>query len=433
MRAVIQRWWPLAASWILMSAELPALSAVIARLPDPAVNLAAYGGVVFPLALIIESPIIMLLAASTALSKDWASYAKLRRFMRITSAVMTAVHVLIAFTPLYDLVVVGLIAPPPEIVEPARVGLMIMTPWTFAIAYRRFNQGVLIRFGHSRAIGLGTMIRLGSNVTTLIAGFLVGTLPGIAVATGAVAVGVMAEALYVGLRVQPVLRHQLRPAEPVKPPLTFYAMMAFYIPLALTSLLGLIIRPIGSAAISRMPDALASLAVWSVVQGLMFMVQSLGTAYNEVVVAMLDEPGAVRTLRRFAAILAVTTTAAMVLLAATSLSRVWFETISALPPALADMARVGLWLTLPLPAISALQSWFQGSIVNSRRTRGITEAVMVFMAVNGVILVAGVSWGQAAGLYVGLAAVVVASIAQTAWLAWRSRGAMRVILARAAA
>ena len=68
-------WWPLAASWLLMGAELPALSAVIARLPHPEINLAAYGGVVFPLALIIESPIIMLLAASTALCKDWASYA----------------------------------------------------------------------------------------------------------------------------------------------------------------------------------------------------------------------------------------------------------------------------------------------------------------------------------------------------------------------
>ena len=60
-----------------MSLELPALSAVIARLPNPDINLAAYGGVVFPLALILESPIIMLLAASTALSKDCASYQRL--------------------------------------------------------------------------------------------------------------------------------------------------------------------------------------------------------------------------------------------------------------------------------------------------------------------------------------------------------------------
>ncbi len=70
MRCIIRTWWPLAASWLLMGLEGPAISAVIARLANPEINLAAYGGVVFPLALFIEAPIIMLLAASTALSTD---------------------------------------------------------------------------------------------------------------------------------------------------------------------------------------------------------------------------------------------------------------------------------------------------------------------------------------------------------------------------
>ena len=72
-RRILHTWWPLAASWLLMGAELPALSAVVARLANPEINLAAYGGVVFPLALIFELPVIMLLAASTALSKDYDS------------------------------------------------------------------------------------------------------------------------------------------------------------------------------------------------------------------------------------------------------------------------------------------------------------------------------------------------------------------------
>ena len=71
-----------------MGVELPLMSAVVARLPDPTIHLAAYGGVVFPIALIIESPIIMLLSASTALSKDWASYRKLWYFMMIAGAAL---------------------------------------------------------------------------------------------------------------------------------------------------------------------------------------------------------------------------------------------------------------------------------------------------------------------------------------------------------
>jgi hypothetical protein len=120
LNRILNTWWPLAISWLFMGLELPALSSIVARLPEPKINLAAYGGVVYPLALIIESPIIMLLAASTALSKDWDSYQKIRKFMMWTSAILTGMHILIAFTPVYYLVVEKLIGAPVEIVEPAR-------------------------------------------------------------------------------------------------------------------------------------------------------------------------------------------------------------------------------------------------------------------------------------------------------------------------
>jgi hypothetical protein len=146
LKRIFTTWWPLAASWLLMGLELPALSAVIARLAEPEINLAAYGDIVFPLALIIESPIIMLLAASTALSKDQASYRKIWAFMMTISGVLTGLHLIIAFTPVYYFVAGSILGAPQEIIEPARIGLMIMTPWTWAIAYRRFNQGALIRY-----------------------------------------------------------------------------------------------------------------------------------------------------------------------------------------------------------------------------------------------------------------------------------------------
>ena len=81
LRQVWLTWWPLAASWILMGLELPIVSAIMARLADPKISLAAYGGIVFPLSMIVEAPIIMLLSASTALCKDRQSYQLLRRFM----------------------------------------------------------------------------------------------------------------------------------------------------------------------------------------------------------------------------------------------------------------------------------------------------------------------------------------------------------------
>jgi hypothetical protein len=426
MRRIYHSWWPLAASWLLMSAELPAISAIVARLADPKIHLAAYGGVVFPLALIIESPIIMLLAASTALSKDWASFARIRRFMMIASASLTALHLVVAFTPAYDFIVRGLLHAPSEIIEPARIGLIIMTPWTWAIAYRRFHQGVLIRFGHSHAITTGTIIRLGANLLILAVGYAVHNISGIVVATSAVTIGVIAEAIYIGLVTRPVLRDQLRHAPPVDPALTLVSFIDFYFPLVMTSLISLLVQPIGSAALGRMPMALDSLAVWPVVSGLIFMVRAMGIAFNEVVVALLDEPRSMQNLRRFASILIVFSTAILVLLVVTPLADIWFRLISALPPDLANMARLGTWLALPMPALSVMQSWFQGTILHSRKTRPITEAVIVFLLFNLVTLATGIAWGKIPGLYIGLGSFVISSLAQTGWLWLRSQQARKI-------
>ena len=67
---------------------------------------------------------------------------------------------------------------------------------TAAIAVRRFQQGLLIRFGHTRAVGIGTALRLSANGTVLILGLLLEDAPGIVVGTAAVSLGVLTEALF---------------------------------------------------------------------------------------------------------------------------------------------------------------------------------------------------------------------------------------------
>lgn len=411
-----------------MGLELPAISAAMARLPDAEINLAAYGGIVFPISLIIESPIIMLLAASTALSKDWKTYQKLYHFMMRLSALLTLLHFAAAFTPLYDVLAVQILGVPPKIIEPGRLGLRIMLPWTWSIAYRRFHQGVLIRFGHSNAVGVGTLIRLTGNFVGLGIGAALG-LPGIAVGPLGVSVGVVSEAVYTGWRVQPVLHGELRAAAPVEP-LEWRTFAAFYIPLVLTSFLSLVWQPIGSAALSRMPLPIESLAVFPVVSGLIFMLRSGGMAYNEVVVALLEVPGSSVVLRRFTWGLNTVLVTAHLLVAATPLAALWFGSVMALTPALAEMARLAFWIALPMPALNVLQSWYQGALLFGRKTRGIPESVAAFLIVIMTILGAGILWGQGTGLYVGMAGFVIANAAQSGWLWWRARPIMAQVSQR---
>jgi hypothetical protein len=411
----------LAASWLMMSVELPTVSAVIARLPDEATHLAAYGSVVFPLALIIEAPVIMLLAASTALSKDAASYRSLRRFTHGLSLIMTLLHAVVAFTPLFDLIVPPLLDPPPQVIEPARIGFIVMIPWTWPIAYRRFCQGVLIRFGRSREIGWGTLIRLISMVAALavLAGL---ELPGVTVGAGAVVAGVIAEALYARWRVGPVVRARLSVPDPnADPPLRGRAFAGFYVPLALTSLITLLAQPIVAAGMGRMPAELISLATWPVITGLLFSLQALGLAYNEVVVAMIERPEARAALRRFTVILATSTAVVLAIFGATPLAELYLSKLSSLPDPMVEVGRSVLWIAIPIPAVRAIASWYQGALVVARQTRPITEAVAAFMVTATAVLVYGVSSQAHPGLVVGVAAYSLGRLVQVSWLWFRSR------------
>lgn len=419
-----------------MAVELPLLAAVVGRLPDERIHLAAYGSIVFPISLVIEAPVIMLLAASTALCSHWEAYRKVFRFMTALCALLTLLHIAVAFTPLYEWVARTLLGAPEAILEPGRLGLQLMTPWTWAIGYRRFQQGVLIRNERGRTVTAGTLVRLAANASMLLILAGLTDAPGVVVGAGAVAVGVTAEALYIRRRVLPVIEQRVRHAPVSGEPLNLGSFLRFYIPLALTPLITLFIQPLGAAAMARMPANMASLAAWPAVHGLVFISRSLGMAFNEVVVSLAGQPGAVASLRRFGRSLGLVTSLGLLLLAATPLSELWFGSISDLDPELTAVCRLAIGMAVLMPGYAALQSFYQGALVRARRTRPITEAVVLYFLVSVSLLALGVSvtpedgarWSvgplQLAGIHGALLSFVTAGVIQTGWLWWRSRSTL---------
>jgi len=416
---VLRLWWPLAASWLLMGVETPLFAAVVVRMPIGETSLAAYGSLVLPVALVIEAPIMMLLAASTALVRDRASYAKLYRFTMAAGAALTVAHAAVAFTPLFDPLARDVFNLPPQLVEPARSGLRLMTLWTWAIAHRRFQQGVLIRYGRSRVVGVGTAVRLVAFAGTLVGGALLTDFAGIAVGTVAVSAGVLVEALFVALAVRPVVR--ALPEHSGGEPLTRASFLRFYVPLATTPLLTLLIQPLGAAAMTRMPMALPSLTAWPAVWGLLFLLRSIGFAFNEVVVTLLGRPGAVSALRTFARRLALATSGILVVFVATPLAPLWFGDVTGLSEPLTALASSALAVGVLMPAYGAIQNLYQGALVHGGRTRGITEAVALYLVVATLVLVLGVLWSGLPAIHYALGAFTVGGVLQTAWLRWRAR------------
>jgi len=420
MRRVVTMWWPLALSWAMMGLEQPLVGAAVARLPEPEAQLAAWGSFAFPLALVVEAPVIMLLAASTELSRDGPAYRALSRVAHGMGFGLTLLHLLVVATPLYDWLADDVLGLPPTVHEPAWLGLVLLLPWTWSIASRRFHQGVLIRQGQSRAVGWGTALRLGTCCTVLGVGLWDGRGPGVAVGAMALSCGVLAEAIYAALRVRSVKR--ALPATQTRPLLRGWAFWRFYLPLAMTPLVTLAIMPVGTASVSRMPDPLPSLAVWPMANSLVFVLQAMGLALHEVVVTLLDEPGAREPLRRFALRVGIAATGVLAVLALPPVGYGWFFGVAGLSSELAAFGAGALWIALPIPAMRVAQSWYQGLLVHSRRTRAISEAVVVLAVTCTTVLVVGVRRGEWVGLPVVLVAYSAGRVLQTGWLVVRARG-----------
>ena len=428
--STLRQWWPLAAGWLLMTAELTVFAALVARMPAPEVQLAAWG-IIFAISTLVQSPSTALLPTSTAMARDRVTFKTLSRYAWVVIGVLTALHALIVLTPLYGAIVSGVMGVPAEAAAEARPALLIMLPWTFGTGMRRFLQGVMIRFGHARIVILGAALRLGVGSSIMVFGALGDWLPGAQLAAVAIIAGVLSEVVYTRLRFTHVMREKLPVQVGQQRTLTFKRFFAFFAPLVMTTVLTMTVQTLVTVVLGRMPAPLESLAVWPVLLSLLVILQSPGMAFTEVVISLLERPRAVPLLRRVTWVAVAVLTVALVAVAASPLAQVWFGRVSALSPELTGLAVIGLWLGLAVPGLRLLTSWYQGAIIHGGHTRGILESVLVFLVTAAAVLGGGVVWGGMIGVYVGMIAMTVALATQAAWLAYRAGPVLRATAAPA--
>lgn len=420
MTHLLRFWFPLAATWLMMALEGPYVTAIVARLPDAAFNLAAYG-IAFSIAWIVESPIMMVLTASNALVRCRATLRALRRFTYALNAILTIVLFVIALPSVFA-VLAGLMNLPPGIARLAQAATAAVLPWPAAIGYRRFYQGLLVRAGLTRRVAYGTVVRLATMSACAAALAWRGQLPG--AVTGAVALsgGVLAEAAASRWMARDVVaRLEATPPAPDRPPLTAAAIGAFYAPLALTSVLSLVTLPVITLFASHARRPIESLAVIPVVNAFVFLFRSGGFAHQEVVVARGGRDAARDAdLRRMTALLGGLASGGLGLVAFTPLARLWFESVSGLPPDLASFAILPVRVFLLLPALEYLLAWQRGRLILDRRTRLVTAGTAVEALGIGAALLLGVAGLDLVGALAAAVAMMAGRVAANAFLAAQS-------------
>ncbi len=372
----------------MMAAEGPFLAAIIARLPSPEFNLGAYG-VAFALAILIEAPVIMLMSAATSLVKDRISYLKMRNFSRGLILGTTLLLLIVLVPGVYRWLTETLLQLPTEVADLTYGALWFFLPWPSAIGYRRFLQGVLIRAGKTRLVAMGTLIRLFAMTVAALLGYLLLDIPGAWIGGLALGTGVTVEAIAARFMAAETVRELL--AEETDSgytghTVTYRAIATFYLPLALTSMIGLTIQPLLTFFMGRSVAPVESLAVYPVVHSLSFFFRSMGFAYQDAAIALIGEQFEhYRELRRFCFTLGAVATAGLALVAFTPLFQLWFITLSGLTPELTSFALIPARIIVPLPFLSVLLSFQRAILVEGRRTQHITWASVIEVTAVAVL------------------------------------------------
>ena len=402
-RRILLFWSPLALTWLMMGLEQPILIAFIARLDEAKFNLAAFG-IAGSFAMIIESPIIMLMSASTTLVRGRYSYRKLKRFTDLLCAGITVAQLIILIPPVFNFIVIRLMEVPDDVARLAHVALFIFLPWAASIGYRRFYQGILIRSHLTRRVTYGTMVRLTVIVITGSVLYFSGV-KGAYVGAGAMSLAVFCEAIATRIMVSGALKNLPEDEDTVSENLRLRSIAKFYYPLAITSILSIGVGPFVTFFLGRSYMAVESLAVLPVVSSLVFIFRSLGLSYQEVNIALIGkEKQNYKTLRNFAFYLGLLVTVLISVLAFTPLADLWFINISGLSTELAGLAYLPLKIMILLPALTVLLNYQRSTLIVNGTTGPISVATAIELI--GIIIVLLICV-----VFLNLTGVVAASLA----------------------
>lgn len=427
-RDILFFWFPLFTSWLLMTAEGPIISAAINRLPDEVIMLAAMG-IVMSLSVTIESPIINLLATSTALVRDRSSYLLVRRFTVHWIIILTLLSFAVAFSPLYEVIVIDWLNIPIEVSQWVQPGMKIMVFWSAAIGWRRFLQGIMIRFDQTRKVAWGTMVRLAASAGAVVLLAVWGQWPGVIIGAIGLMAGVLAEAAYATFAVQPLIRDNLSQISTTTPStaLTYRDLFWFHLPLAGTSFLILLIQPMVTTSLARLDQPTQSLAAWPVLFQILLVARAPALALPEVVIARYQSSGDFLPLRRFSFLMAATITIVITLFVVLPTAQIYIFRIQDMTEPVGELALSSLPLFVLYPGIAVFISWLRGLLIKSRHTRYVNSGMAINLTLTASLLLVGVRL-QWPGLPAAALALNVAVLAELIYLSLKTRTTLPIDL-----
>lgn len=186
---------PLAVTSILRQTTRPVLNAGLAAATMARGSLAAWP-VGWGFTILIAGPAWSLQQFTTALATNQMAYVRVRRFALSVSALFSLLLGLVAFTPLYDMVMGGIYNLSPELQALARPAVQLMVLYPLLLGAQSVLRGVLIRSGCTGVVRTAMAVNVLVLTIAVVGGVLLPDLTGMMVAAIAVMAGALAELLW---------------------------------------------------------------------------------------------------------------------------------------------------------------------------------------------------------------------------------------------
>lgn len=410
---------PLALSWLVMAVEGPANMGMLGLAHGYEISAAAFT-LVMGLSLFFESPVIDLLSTSTALGSSRQRWHALRRWALLMVGTSFCVHALVAFTPMFDLIVRDLMGVKAEIVEAARRAFQIMTPWSAIVGWRRYLSGMMIRHGVTKPISFGTGVRL---LALCVVGFpmvLVFKTAGLMATSCAMVAAVAAETSFihwVSRRVTSTLPD--RPDEEIG----MRELAKFHLPLTASTMVMMSSPVLVTRALAQSANQELTLSGWQTAGSLVWIFRSMTFALPESVISLYSPGAADRLLKKFCLVMGAGLTALMLGFHVSGMDGFWFARFygaDAPTVAVGRLAFLGLSLA---PLLGGVMSYYRGVLT----AHHVTVARLTAITASLVCLFGGLEAGLAfgwPGVLVGAFGMTVAQVAENGALAfsWWRRG-----------
>ncbi len=425
-RDIFRFWYPLALTWAMMAVEGPILNSLVSRLPNQHINLAAFG-VASSLAMIIESPVIMILSATVALAKDNASFVLLRRFTHRVNLIVSILMVVLCIPPVLDLVTNSVLHLEPDVSRSLHSALIVLILWPASIGYRRFYQGIMIRNNQTRNVAIGSVARIVMMASSSSALAYWTNLDGAVIGAAGLGTGVLFEALATRVMAREAVRVIENSSSNASSSLDMGGVRRFYVPLALTSVLGMAVNPMLVFFMGHFSAYLESLAVFPVVDSFVFQFRSPGFSYQEIGIALIQNSRArLAKVRVFGYALMLITT---VLLAVVAWSPLLYQVYTIFPYRLQeDLAHFALAPTrilMLLPALSVLYSMQRAVLISQNHTQQVSTSTLVEVLSIVAVLIVEVAFIPGNGAEAAAWALVVGRVIANAYLQFAYRRSLR--------